>query len=231
MSNRNITPIIGLVEDIGIDTLQDAEVVANLVRLFGIMAWDHPGKPLNGPEAAYINPAGMAAIGQTPDQIAEALVYLSRFEIGSFCEIGVCTGGNFLFVSAYLRRFNPEIRCTGVDPTQYLDPQVRDIIAASDWLEFIPATSDGIVGRKFDLVFIDGDHANGWVEKDWNNVGQHAKFCMFHDLQDPNWPDVAAFWEWLPSLVKGKEMVEFLKCHPDRSTHGIGLIRDKGVRS
>ena len=226
MGNRNILPVMDLINGVGLDALRDESNVANLVRLFGIMAWDHPGKPLNGPEAAYINPGGMAALGQTPEQIAAALVYLSEYTINSFCEIGVCTGGNFLFTATYLRRFNPGIRCTGVDPTQYLDPDVRNIISSSDWMEFIPATSEGIVGRKFDLVFIDGDHASGWVEKDWQNVGRHAKFCMFHDLQDSNWPDVLTFWTGL-GFPKGKTKVEFLKCYPDRPAHGIGLIHNK----
>jgi hypothetical protein len=226
MKNKNITTVVNLIRNLDLESLKNPEVVANLVRTFGIMPWVHPGMALLGPEERFINPAGMAAIGQTPDQIAQALVYLSAFKINSFCEIGVCYGGNFLFSSEYLRRFNPDIKCLGVDPTNYLHAEIREIIDLSDWMRFVSLTSDQLAGRKFDLVFIDGDHTTPWITKDWENMGKFAKFCMFHDLQDPLWPDVGAFWIGLKSIPR-KERVEFLDCHSDRATHGIGIIHDK----
>ena len=225
MKNRNVILIQNLLRSLDLESLRNPEVISNLVRIFGIMPW---GPSTTGPEAQYINPGGIAAIGQTPDQIAKALVYLSKFKIESFCEVGVCYGGNFFFMSEYLRRFNPTIQCTGVDPTMNPDSDIREIIDLSDWMRHLSLTSNQIAGREYDLVFIDGDHVAPWPENDWNNLGKQAKICMFHDLQEPIWPDVAAFWITIKGL-KGKVTMEYLDDPSGRSTHGIGLIHDKGA--
>ncbi len=226
MKDKNIIVVQNFLRCLDLGSLKNSEVVANLVRTFGIMPWVHPGMIMTGPETEFINPQGMAAIGQTPDQIAKALVYLSAFKINSFCEIGVCYGGNFLFMSEYLRRFNPEIKCMGIDPTNYLDSKIREIIDLSDWMRFVSLTSDQLAGRKFDLVFIDGDHTGPWIAKDYENLGKFARFCMFHDIQETLWPDAIAHWAEMKGLPK-KVAVEFLDCYPDRATHGIGIIYDK----
>jgi hypothetical protein len=223
MKNKNIIAVQNLIRCLPLDALKDADVVANLVRAFGIMNW---GPQTKGPEATFIGDG--AAIGQTPGQIAKALVYLSQFKIESFCEIGVMHGGNFLFCSEYLRRFNPEIQCLGVDPTNFLDPEIREIIEKEMWLTFKSLTSNDFIGQSFDFVFIDGDHQNGWVERDYENVGKFAKFCGFHDLQDPLWPDVAAFWQTFHAK-KGIYMLEFLDDPSGCSTHGIGIVHKKGA--
>jgi hypothetical protein len=224
MKNKNILAVQNLLRCLDMASLMDPEVVANLVRAFGIMNW---GPATTGPEARFIGSNG-AAIGQTPDQIAKALVYLSQFKIDSFCEIGVMHGGNFLFVSEYLRRFNPDIQCLGVDPTNYLDAEIRAIIETEMFLTFKSVTSAQIVGQEFDFVFIDGDHVSPWPAQDYENVGQYAKICGFHDLQDLLWPDVAALWEGLKGNKK-KVMVEFIDDLSGSRSHGIGLIHDKGI--
>ena len=221
--NRNIPIVQNLIRNLDTESLKNPEVVANLVRAIGLMRWVHYGMdPETGPETLYLNPDGIVAIGQTPDQIAKALVYLSDFEINSYCEIGLYYGGNFWFVSEYLRRFNPDIQCVGIDPVDHVSPQIWDIVISSDWMRVILTTSEEIAGSDFDLVFIDGNHTTPWLVNDWENVGRHSKICMFHDLQDALWPDVGAFWAGL----NGPKKIEFLDCCPDRATHGIGLIHN-----
>ena len=222
MKNKNIIIVQNLLRNLNLETLRKADIVADLVRAFGLMHW---GPSVAGPEAQFINPPDMASINQTPGQIAKALIYLSRFKINSFCEIGIFHGGNFLFMAEYLRRFNPDIQCLGVDPTDYIKEDIRKIIELSDWLRHARVTSEQIADRKFDLVFIDADHVTPWLKKDWENVGQHARFCMFHDLQDPMWPDVAMFWNELKG--NKKIMVEFLDDPSGCKTHGIGLIHER----
>lgn len=218
MKNKNIIAVQNLIRCLDLESLKNPEVVANLVMAFGIMPW---GPKTTGPEMIFINQTG-AAIGQTPDQIAKALVYLSKFKINSFCEIGVMHGGNFLFCSEYLRRFNPDIQCLGVDPTNYLDSEIQEIIEKGIWLTFKSVTSDGIAGMAFDFVFIDANHNKPWPAKDWENIGRYAKICGFHDLQDPLWPDVATFWTTLKCVKK--EKVEFLDDPSGCKTHGIGIV-------
>jgi hypothetical protein len=224
MKNKNIIAVQNLIRCLDIESLRNFEVVANLVRAFGIMNW---GPNATGPEMRFINYSG-AAIGQTPDQIAKALVYISRFEINSFCEIGLYYGGNFLFCSEYLRRFNPDIQCTGIDPSDYLDSEIKEIINANDWLYYEKTTSESLTGRQFDFVFIDGEHTAPWPAKDYENIGRHAKICGFHDLQDPLWQDVRKFWGTLNN--PGMRKVEFLDDLSGRNSHGIGLIHDEIIR-
>jgi len=218
MKNKNIIVVQNLIRNLGLDSLKRPEIVADLVRAFGIVQW---GPDAFGDDEKFKNQStDMAGMYQTPNQIAEALVYLSDYEIKTYIEIGVFQGGTFLFVSEYLRRFNPGIKCTGIDPTDFLNPEIKEIIDSEDWLRFASATSDEVAGQKFDLVFIDGDHENGWIEKDWNNIGQHAKICMIHDIQEATCPDVVEFWKKL----KGKK-IEILDHTSKEPSQGIGIIQ------
>lgn len=227
MTNKNIIAVTSLIRRLGVESLKDPDVVADLVRSFGLVQW---GPPVFGADEVFKNTTEqMAGIYQTPCQLGRALVYLSEFKIDSYLEIGVFQGGCFLFVSEYLRRFNPGIVCLGIDPTNYLNPEVREIIELSDWMKFAGVTSDKLRGRKFDLVFIDGAHENGWTRADWENVGKNAKVCMFHDVQETSCPEVVAFWDELKQDKK-KTAVEFLECQTDVPLHGIGIITGKEKR-
>ena len=217
MKNKNIVVVRNLIRLLDLDSLRNYEIVANLVRAFGIVQWGHP---VFGDEEQFKNiSVDMAGTYQTPNQIAKALVYLSEFEINSFLEVGVFQGGNFIFMAEYLRRFNPDIQCTGIDPTNYLNKQIYSIINSEDWLTFIPVTSDEMEKKKFDLVFIDGEHTGGWPEKDYNNVGRFAKICMMHDIQETTCPDAVDFWKTLK-----KKKVEFLDYTSELPTQGIGIV-------
>lgn len=223
---KTFIAVQSLIRQLPFESLKDPSIVANLVRAFGIVAW---GPLTAGPETAFVT-SDNRGIAQTPDQIAKALVYLSQFQINTYCEIGVYHGANFLFCSEYLKRFNPTIRCLGVDPTveTYLDTDIKEVIDKEIWITIKSITSEDIKGEKFDYVFIDGDHVQPWVQRDWQNLGQHAKICGFHDLQDPGWPDVARYWERLRGN-KDKVMVEFLDDLSNLKTHGIGIIHNKDI--
>lgn len=180
-----------------------------------------------GKEEIFKNPnVSMAGIYQTPDQIAKALVYLSDFQINTYLEVGVFQGGNFLFVSEYLHRFNSNIRCIGIDPTanNFLNDEIQSAIEKEVWITFKPITSDSIANQEFDVVFIDGEHTSEWINKDWNNVGKQAKICLIHDIQETTCPDIVAFWEGLKKSKK--KVVEFLDCTSPVPTQGIGIIHN-----
>lgn len=221
---KNFIAVQNLIRCLPLDALRDPLVVANLVRAFGIVAW---GPRTIGPEVQFINPDNIG-IAQTPDQIAKVLVYVSKFKINSYCEIGVYHGGNLLFSSEYLRRFNPNIKCYGVDPTGYFNLTIKELIDKELWITLKPLTSEDMKGEKFDYVFIDGDHVQPWPQRDYQNLGQHAKICAFHDLQDPGWPDVAIYWNYLKGN-KDKVMVEFLDDLSNLKTHGIGIIHNVNI--
>jgi hypothetical protein len=224
MKNKNIIAVKNIIRCLDIDSLKNPEVVANLVRAFGIVQW---GTVSFGDDEIFKNPSvEMAGIYQTPIQVAEMLVYLSDFEINSFLEVGVFQGGNLIFMSEYLRRFNPNIRCIGIDPNGHLNDEIRAIIETELFLSFKSITSDHISGTEFDLVFLDGDHGAAWIKKDWENVGKCSKICAIHDIQGPVCPDVVKFWKALKEKNKGKVIAEFLKSSTTEPTKGIGVIHN-----
>lgn len=222
MKNKNIIVVQNLLRCLDLESLKNSEVVANLVRAFGIVQW---GPDAFGEDEKFKNAsADMAGIYQTPNQIAEALVYLSQFEINSFLEIGTFQGGNFIFMSEYLRRFNPGIKCLGIDPTEFLNDEIRAIIETEIFLSFKTITSDQLIDQEeFDLVFIDGDHTAEWVKRDFENVGQYAKICMIHDIQEWSCQDIGEFW----TTIKGKKAIEFLDYTSEKPSQGIGIIIKK----
>jgi len=223
MNNKNIIVVQNLIRSLDHKTLQNPNVVINLIRAFGIVQW---GPAVFGEDEVFKNAnENMAGIYQTPAQLANALIYLSDFEINTYLEIGVFQGGNFLFVSEYLRRFNPKIQCLGIDPTWYLNDEIRNIIEAEMFMSFKSVTSDQIAGTKYDLVFIDGEHTEDWVKRDYENVGQYAKICMIHDINEMSCPGVVAFW----NTIKGKSYKECLDHTSDNPSQGIGII--KGAKS
>ncbi len=223
ISNKNIQAVRSLIRCLSTESLKNPEVVANLVRAFGIVQW---GPPVFGQDEAFKNQSvDMAGIYQTPGQIGKALVYLSKFKINSYLEIGVFQGGNFVFVSEYLKRFNPEIKCYGIDPTNFLNPEIKEIIESEKFMSFKSAISDQIKGTKFDLVFIDGDHSAEWIKRDFENVGKLAKICMFHDIQEKSCPDVKVFWDNLDG-----NKIEFLDSNAIPKVQGIGILHKKGIK-
>ncbi len=224
MRNKNIIAVVNLIHCLEVESLRNPEVVANLIRAFGLVCW---GPPVFGKDEQFKNHATeMAGIYQTPDQLSKALVYLSNFKINTYLEIGIFQGGNFLFVSEYLKRFNPEIKCMGIDPTNYLNPEIRELTELSEWMRIASVTSDKLDGRKFDLVFIDGDHSAEWVKKDYESVGQHAKICMLHDIQEGSCPAVMQFWDNLKKTTK-KTCIEFLESQDAGPIQGIGIMHER----
>lgn len=225
MKNKNIIAVQNLIRCLPINALEDAEVVANLVRAFGIVQW---GPDAFGEDEKYKNASvEMAGMYQTPNQIAKALVYLSSLKINSYLEIGIFQGGTFLFISEYLRRFNPDIKCLGIDPTPFLNDEIRAIIETNLFMSFKSVNSDQLSGKEFDLVFIDGEHIDGWVKRDYDNVGQYAKICMIHDIQELSCPEVVEFWE----TIKGKKPVTFLDYTSANPSQGIGMVFGRRVNA
>lgn len=227
MNNKNIIAVQNLLRCLDIESLRNPEAVENLIRAFGLVQW---GTSVFGEDEAWKNASPeMAGIYQTPGQLAPALVYLSAFKINSYLEVGVFQGGTFLFVSEYLRRFNPGIKCFGLDPTGYLNPEVAEIIEREPWMNFIPETSEALKSKKYDLVFIDGDHENGWPLWDWENLGEPAAICMIHDIQEPSCPACIELWRTLKK-TKGKTIVEFIGHLAAAPLQGIGILHDRGAR-
>lgn len=209
-----------------IDELRDPSKVAMLIRSVGLH-FDLRGS--YGSDNAFMNWKG-EGLWQIPAQLAGCLVELSKHKIHSFIEIGTSKGWTSTFITAYLLRFNPDLKTVTVDPVPQftLYPRVSRQLP----LEYAAGkTSEDFRQRPFDLAFIDGDHSYPWLVKDYENVGKNARIVMFHDINDnfvssktENEGGVRRFWQELrQSEAETAAFHEFLDHTDDANFMGVGL--------
>jgi hypothetical protein len=155
-------------------------------------------------------------IYQQPNQIADVILELLKHKIESYVEIGVFQGGNFLLVTEFLKLKNPKLVCFGIDITDsYMEDYVKP------YIDLRIGTSKDFKGEKFDVVHIDGDHQYESAKEDWENLGQHAKICMIHDINQYTCPGVIRFWK---ELKEGKNVKEFTEHTTNVQMQGTGIV-------
>lgn len=94
------------------------------------------------------------------------------------------------------------------------------------------STDDAIVNQvrklgPFDLCFIDGNHGEPYIWKDWYNYGAISRIVAFHDIA---WGhgrlpgrlpvDVPEVWNKIKQHYRWEE----IKLDPSRKDHGIGIL-------
>ena len=180
-----------------IESLRDVEFVEKVICEFGLTP---DIREVYGEYSRYQNE--QQGLYQIPSQLANAMITLSYKQIQSAIEIGTWYGWTATFMAAYLRRFNPGFRMQTIDNKNLFHAydEVRNLVP----LDYLNTTSDSLKGGKWDLCFIDGDHSFEGVRKDWDNVGNSSKICMFHDINDnfvfktPGYDGgVVSFWQVL----------------------------------
>jgi hypothetical protein len=159
---------------------------------------------------------------QEPHQLRDALLFLGTKKIESYFEVGTFFGDATLIIFSYLKNKNPTLTGISIDVTDRGEAILE--YAKSIDLEIKIATSDSYKEHTSDLCFIDGDHTYDWVKRDWENVGQYSKYCMFHDIQD-EWlverdgDGPVKFW----NEIKNPDYMEFLY-HPEGKKYfGLGI--------
>jgi hypothetical protein len=198
--------------------LRDVSSLADIVRKFGMLGAGRPWLYENYDATFIHQPEPL--FWQKPNEFARALVYLSNFEINSYCEIGIARCGTFVMTTAYLMRVNKNFRKSlGVDNGL--------LECFKNWRpERLPitihqGTSFDLSKQKYDLALIDGSHNYNWVKNDWFNIGQHSNICMFHDIVDDDCPGVKNFWN---KYHVNRDYVQFV-AKPTNSM-GIGIIHN-----
>jgi hypothetical protein len=162
-----------------LDQLRDTAFMVEVIRSIGLK---YDERDAYGREVTHMNTKA-DGLWQIPQQIAGCLICLSSYRIESFLEIGTSVGWTSSVMSAYLRRFNPNLRAVTVDPAPSF--RLYDMVKGHVPLSYaVGKTSDDFKGQAFDLCFIDGDHSFEWVSRDYENVGKLAKISMFHDIND-----------------------------------------------
>jgi cephalosporin hydroxylase len=173
---------------------------------------------------------------QWPNQLAPYLAELSKHRISRYIEIGVQHGGTFLATVEYLRRFHGVSDAVAVDVMNVTG--VRRYAAATSGVRFLRASSQGRrfrrlirSGGRWDLVLIDGDHAEAAVRQDFETVRHHAELIAFHDIVDSYSPGVIKVWNEVKEQVKGEFAVhEFTAQYPEVQARkgdtslGLGLL-------
>lgn len=205
------------------EELRDIDTIVEIIRGIGLRYDD---RDVYGAESAYMNHT-INGLWQIPQQLAKAMVVLSRQNIDTFLEVGTHTGYTSSVLTAYLHRFNPRLQAVTIDPQDFFIhyPSIRSMIP----LEYRSCTSEDFRGSSFDCVLIDGDHAYDSVRTDFENVGRQARICMFHDINDDlvGFENVPKFWEELVASNSFRETHEILECPSNMRTMGIGIgIRD-----
>ena len=200
-----------------ISQLKEAFRIAEIIRTIGL---SFDPRNLYGEDNVYMNHSRWG-LWQCPEQLAPLLVKLSDFEINSWCEIGTFKGWTTTFVTAYLKRFNPQLSTITIDPINHQ----KDRTAWDELnIQYIEGCSEQLAGEKFDFCFIDGDHSANAVRQDFENLGRWARLCAFHDIQEELCPDVVKFWGTLKQKYPRESISEYLHHSQNRKIMGIGLL-------
>ena len=157
------------------------------------------------------------------------LAFLSHREIRSVLELGTFTGYTFAVVMTYVSRFNPGAVGVTVDVADRRPP--RALAAGRFNGRFARGTSADFTGQAFDLCIIDADHSYTAVRADYEAVGERARLCMFHDINDrlvEEWPGndggVPRFWRELKGRLPAGALHEFCDHSERRPVMGIGVV-------
>lgn len=177
---------------------------------------------------------------QVYDEIYRAIEFLSNKDISTFLEIGTNQGGSF---ACWILTCKPELGISidipnGVFGTNDFNEQERNEILSKFDCEthFISRNSQDplnlvdveriLNGRKIDFLFIDGDHTEDGVTRDfflYKHLVSNGGWIGFHDIKKTDFHhSVNCFVDFFWSKLEG-DKVEFTNYQ--HQTCGIGIIQ------
>lgn len=123
---------------------------------------------------------------------------IAKFKLESYLEIGFGRGFSAVCAAKALYDIGSPGKVVTVDPiVDEKHMQMMSQVFPKEWLqkiEFHKGTSAEVLpgllqkeGRRFDFVYVDGDHRAPAVQADWDMVkGSWDKFCLFDDYHYPD---------------------------------------------
>lgn len=198
--------------------------------------------PEENPQIIRDNVGGLL-MWQYPNQFSKFLVFLSKFKIHSYMEIGVRTGGTFLTVCSYLEKMNPKFkRSIAIDINETPLTKFIEMCKPNHSMEFHQMDSKSEEFHEFsknnpvDCVFIDGDHSYEGVKNDFACIQETAKIICIHDIYNDLCPDIMVYWNELKNTMYEKyDFYEFIEQYTDvvqrtKQRHmGIGVMVQRGI--
>lgn len=162
---------------------------------------------------------------QKPEELADLVMFLETMKPKSIVELGTCNGGS----TATFKTFFPEAIVIGVD--WVLFPAYKD---KEDKYGFLTVHGDShdkstldkvlelIPDRKIDFVFIDTEHSDENVRKDFALWSPYSKMIGFHDIRkSSSRPDLQVYKLW-GEVIKKRKHAEFI--YKDDTWGGIGVL-------
>jgi predicted O-methyltransferase YrrM len=179
------------------------------------------------------------------EELADFIAFLKGKKIKSYLEIG-CKFGGWLW-AVVQQAMPPKIRVVGVDLPN--GPWGRSESLASlnecfahlsrqghDAHLFIGDSTNKSVVEKvkalspFDVIFIDANHTEAYVTKDFSSYGRMGNIICFHDIgwDNPTPPgrmaiDVPKVWRGLKETYK--DQASFSEIKRDKRHNGIGILQ------
>lgn len=159
------------------------------------------------------------------EELVDLIMFLQTKNPKSIVELGTSNGGT----TAALKICFPEATVIGVDWFLYpgfVEKQekygFKVIHGNCQEKETIEKVMDLVSGGKIDFLFIDADHSDENVRKDFTLWSPYAKMIGFHDIiKSPTRPDLQVYRLWNEEKKKRKYM-EFIK--PGDTWGGIGVL-------
>lgn len=171
---------------------------------------------------------GNLELQQVPEEYIDYLWFLKEGKFKSYLNIGVGNGGSFLTETYIQENLNISV---AVDNSSYSNNnQKLSIHNKINWMnnnlktkvEFHDSDSSTWLinnkDRKFDVIFIDGDHSYEGVKRDYINslpLLNEGGYIILHDISSKACPGVVSIWR----EIKNDNCIEFIKS----DTCGIGI--------